>query len=104
MNPGQMTGLSRLSLFWNHISASFRDCDDLPAENGLAWRRNRLSLAPQISLANMGSNHFSIDMPRYSDYYQQGGLSLDAISGRGELEGVYLAFRAIQTGEVASPF
>jgi S-(hydroxymethyl)glutathione dehydrogenase / alcohol dehydrogenase len=51
---------------------------------------------------NMGSNRFRIDMPRYIDFYLQGGLNLDdMVTRKGRLEDVNDAFRAMKAGEVA---
>lgn len=49
----------------------------------------------------MGSNRFTVDAPRYLDFYRQGRLDLDGMVTRHEpLERVGEAFRAMEAGEV----
>ena len=49
----------------------------------------------------MGSNRFSLDAPRYLEFYRQGRLDLDGmVSRHARLEEVNDAFRAMEAGEV----
>jgi S-(hydroxymethyl)glutathione dehydrogenase/alcohol dehydrogenase len=49
----------------------------------------------------MGSNRFTLDAPRYLDFYRQGRLDLDGMVTRHEkLENISEAFRAMTAGEV----
>ena len=56
----------------------------------------------KIQGSNMGSNHFTVDMPRYVDMYLQGRLKLDElVSARIKLEDANQGFEAMKAGEVA---
>ncbi len=49
----------------------------------------------------MGSNRFTLDAPRYLEFYRQGRLDLDAMVTRhARLDGIDEAFRAMSAGEV----
>lgn len=80
------------------------------AGTGDTWRASPTqSLSPSVYAAMitrqekrgmgsmMGSNRFRMDMPRYVDFYLDGGLKLDEmISGRIGLEDVNDAFEGIR--------
>jgi len=52
--------------------------------------------------SNMGSNHFPLDIPRFTDFYMQGRLNLDdLIAHRIRLDEVNEAFDALRDGATA---
>jgi Zn-dependent alcohol dehydrogenase len=84
--PHQIQAIAASEMLWLHSGQTI----------------SAVSFEKRIQGCFMGSNRFRIDMPRLIEFYQQGWLNLDdMISGRGKLENVNEAFRAMKAGEVA---
>ena len=73
----------------------------IPSGEHVSVNAGHFFLEKRIIGCMMGSNRYTLDAPRYLEFYRQGRLDLDAMVTRHEpLERVNDAFRAMAAGEV----
>lgn len=73
----------------------------IPHGETVSFNAAHFFLEKRVIGCMMGSNRFTLDAPRYLEFYRQGRLDLDAMVTRHEpLERIGEAFRAMEAGEV----